>query len=421
MNTSAINESTATNDPHARFGDRGFPLLPGAIGRSTFYTGAPMPYAVRGNGCTVWDDRGRELIDANNNFTTLIHGNAHPALVEAGQRALADGACFGIPNEHEWELAETLLGRLPALDQVRFTNSGTEAVMSAFRIARAVTGRDGLIMALGGYHGTSEPALCAGGQAYLRGVPIGVIDDVTTLPVNDVEGLRAAVESAPHKYAAIIVDLLPNRAGMIPVNQEFVREARRLATEHGIVLIIDEVISLRLGPHGYAAEYDVAPDLLTAGKIIGGGLPIGAVLGTEEFMRCLDPAQSGSLAHSGTFSGNPVSMAAGSASLKLLTAEEVARLNDLGARARSAITKVIDPHGWEVRGAGSLMRPVPTGAVQVPAETQQRLWWNCYERGLLLAPGNLTSLSTPMTVAVVDDVAERLADAVVATANENAG
>src|SRR5205807_1843513 len=150
------------------------PLLPGGYGRSTYYTGAPAPYAIRGEGHRIWDDRGRELIDANGNFTSLVHGNAHPQIVEAASRAMRDGSCWGIPNLHEWEHAEILLSRLPGLDQVRYTNSGTEAVMTAIRIARASTGRDACIVARGGYHGTSDVALCAGGEQYTRGVPRGV-------------------------------------------------------------------------------------------------------------------------------------------------------------------------------------------------------------------------------------------------------
>ena len=160
-------------DPQLRRGSKGFPLLPGGFGRSTYYLGAPTPYAVRGEGYKVWDDRGRELIDANNNFTTLIHGNAHPALVEAASRVIKNGSCWGIPNKQEWEHAELLLARLPGLDQVRYTNSGTEAVMTAVRVARGVTGRDGVIMMQNGYHGSSELALCTGGPQYRRGVPAG--------------------------------------------------------------------------------------------------------------------------------------------------------------------------------------------------------------------------------------------------------
>ena len=403
-------------DPHLRIGPRGFPLLPGGYGRSTYYTGAPSPYATRGTGCIVRDDRGRELIDANNNFTSLIHGNAHPEINEAACRTLSAGASWGIPNLEEWELADLLLGRLPDLDQVRFANSGTEAVMSGLRIARAATGREKVIVTSGGYHGTSEVALVAGGPAYTKGVTQGVIKDVTRVPLNDVASLRQAVESSPEAYAAIILDLLPNRAGLLAISEEFVREARSLATRYGIVLMIDEVISFRLDYHGLAHAYGVVPDMVTCGKVIGGGFPVGAVIGRADLMQEVDPTRPGSLPHGGTFSGNPVSMAAGAVALRLYTDSEVQRLNRLGDQAREDLNARVAPAGWEVRGRGSLLRAVPAGANKVAEDVQHRLWWETYRRGLLGSPANLLSLSTPMDQAVVDDLVDRLADAVLATA-----
>ncbi|WP_218022460.1 aspartate aminotransferase family protein [Nocardia amamiensis] len=403
-------------DPHLRRGARGFPLLPGGYGRSTYYTGAPGPYAIRGEGYRLRDDRGRELIDANNNFTVLIHGNSHPEINQAAVKALSEGASWGIPNIYEWELAELLLSRLPALDQVRFANSGTEAVMSAFRIARASTGRERVIVTRGGYHGTSEVALVSGGPSYTRGITEGVIKDVTTVPLNDVEFLREAVEVAADTYAAIILDLLPNRAGLLSLSEEFVREARDLATRHGIVLIIDETISLRLGFNGLSRDYGIDPDLLTTGKLIGGGFPVGAIAGRAELMQEVDPTRAGSLPHGGTFSGNPVSMAAGAATLRLYSEAEVQRLNRLGDAAREAVNSRIAAVGWEVRGRGSLLRAVPSGIERVDEPTQHRLWWASYERGLLGSPANLLSLSTPMDAGVVDEVADRLTAAVLATA-----
>lgn len=414
-----ITQSHPLEDPHLRRGPRGFPLLPGGYGRSTYYTGAPSPYAIRGEGYRVWDDRGHELIDANNNFTSLIHGNAHPEITEAATKALTAGASWGIPNLYEWELADLLLSRLPELDQVRFANSGTEAVMSAIRIARASTGRERVIVTKGGYHGTSDVALVPGGPAYQRGVTRGVINDVTAVPLNDVDVLRHEVEAAPDSYAAIILDLLPNRAGLLRISEEFVHTARDLATRYGIVLIIDEVISLRLGFNGFSGEYGVSPDLLTTGKLIGGGFPVGAVAGKAELMAEVDPTRPGSLPHGGTFSGNPVSMAAGSVALRLFTQEEVKRLNHLGDTTRDTVNAKIADAGWEVRGRGSLLRAVPTGAEKVDEQTQHELWWASYERGLLGSPANLLSLSTPMDEKVAGDIADRLADAVLAVANQN--
>jgi glutamate-1-semialdehyde 2,1-aminomutase len=386
------------------------------MGRSSLSVGEATPFVVRGEGYRLWDDSGRELIDANNNFTVSVHGHAHPEIVEAAERALRDGASFGLPNLYEWEHAELMLERFPALDQVRYTNSGTEAVMTALRVARANTGRDAVIVVQDGYHGTSDVALCASGDRYTRGVPQGVVDDVTVVPLNDTERLRATVESDPGRYAAVLIDLLPNRAGLVSLSPEFVRLARELTAAHGLVLIVDEVISLRLGPQGLSGEYGVEPDLATVGKIIGGGFPVGAVVGREELMRALAVTVPNFLEHGGTFSGNPVSMAAGIPSLRLLTADAIARLNRLGEDARLAVHSRVADAGWEVRGRGSLFRPFPAGATQMDGDLRKRLWWAAYDRGLLLTQANCVSLSTPMTDDVVADVAERLADAVLAVA-----
>ncbi|MDR6958312.1 glutamate-1-semialdehyde 2,1-aminomutase [Pseudomonas brassicacearum] len=399
-------------DPQLRRGSKGFPLLPGGYGRSTYYLGAPTPYAVRGEGYKVWDDRGRELIDANNNFTTLIHGNAHPALVEAASRVIKNGSCWGIPNKQEWEHAELLLARLPGLDQVRYTNSGTEAVMTAVRVARGVTGRDGIIMMQNGYHGSSDLALCTGGPQYRRGVPAGVSNDVTLVAFNDLAALEEAVAARPDYFAAIIIDVLPNRAGLIAATPEFIKGARALASRYGVVLIIDEVISLRLGFNGACTEYGITPDLLTTGKLIGGGFPVGAFAGREELMRHLDPTGPSPLPQAGTFSGNPVSMAAGAESLRLLTSDVIGSMNALGDEARLAIADRVEALGWEVRGKGSLFRPFPKTGIAYTAELQHKLWWAAYDRGVLLSPANLIALSSPMTQAVVNDLADRLTDAI---------
>lgn len=417
MSTETTVPKTSTQgDPHLLRGPREYPLLPGGFGRSTLYTGAPPFYAVKGEGCLLTDDRGRRLIDANNNFTTLIHGNAHPQITEAAQAAMLDGSSFGIPNLREWEHAEILLSRLPELDQIRYTNSGTEAVMTAVRVARAATGRERCIVAKGGYHGTSEVALCAGGPQYTRGVTKGVVDDVTVLELNDLDALRTAVEAAPDQYALIIIDLLPNRAGLVPVEREFVSLARELADQNGILLLIDEVISMRLGYHGFIGKYGITPDLITVGKIIGGGFPVGAVIGRGEVMGVLDPTKPGCLPHGGTFSANPVSMAAGAVSLRLLTAEEIARLNQFGDEIRRSVNAAVSKVGWEVRGTGSLLRPFPTGVTQVSETVGRKLWWAAYDRGLLLSPANLGSLSTPMSAAVINELSEILADAIRDTA-----
>lgn len=417
MNAFAASQtSSAGAEERLRRGPRGHLLLPGGVGRSTLSVGEDTPLVVRGEGYKLWDDSGREVIDANNNFTVGVHGHAHPEIVEAAEHALRDGASFGLPNLYEWAHAELMLERFPTLDQVRYTNSGTEAVMTAVRVARASTGRDAVLVVHDGYHGTSDVALCASGDKYTRGVPQGVVNDVTLVPINDTDRLREAIEAEPERYAAVLIDLLPNRAGLIAVSPEFVHLARDLTTQHGIRLIVDEVISLRLGFRGLSGEYGINPDLATVGKIIGGGFPVGAVIGREEIMRELAVTKPGYLEHGGTFTGNPVSMAAGAVSLRLYTEEAIARLNRLGDEARQSLAARIQDAGWEVRGRGSLFRPFPNGVVHLDNDLRKRLWWAAYDRGLLLTQANCVSLSTPMTDEVVADVVERLSDAVLAVA-----
>jgi glutamate-1-semialdehyde 2,1-aminomutase len=416
LDNKAQTDTEVQVDPQARVNASGIPLLAGGFGRAAYHVGAtPPPYACRGEGYRLWDETGREFIDANGNFTTLIHGNAHPQIVAAAERAIRSGSSWGIPNTAEWELAETLLGRLPGLDQIRFTNSGTEAVMAAIRLTRAFTGRDDVIMTKDGYHGSSDVALSTAGS--VRGVPTAVTDAVSLVPVNDIDTLRSLFVDGGGRFAAIILDLLPNKAGLISLDPEFVAEARSLSAEHGTLLIIDEVISIRLGAHGLSGEYGVVPDLLTTGKLIGGGFPVGALAGRAEYMSALDPRRPDEVNLSGTFSGNPVAMAAGTEALRLLDDLQLNRLNAMGNLARTEASLRVADVGWEFRGLGSLLRPFPKNARKVPASTQQALWWAAYDRGVILSSANLAALSTPMTGEVVADLTDRLVEAVIETVN----
>lgn len=407
----ATGASGGTTSHEFARGPRGHLLLPGGIGRSTLFMGEETPHAVRGEGYRVWDDQGRELLDGNSNFTVSIHGHGNPEITSAAIKAMETGACYGLPNWYEWDHAKLMLDRFPYFDQVRYANSGTEAVMSAIRLARASTSRERVLVIQDGYHGTSEVALCAGGDHYRRGVTRGVQQDVIAVRVNDVQALRATVEEAPDTFAAILLDLLPNRAGLIGLTPEFVGLARELSSRHGIVFIVDETISIRLGYGGLIGEYGIEPDLLTTGKIIGGGFPVGAIVGVESVMRELDVRSSSFLEHSGTFTANPVVMAAGAVSLALLTPSEIARINELGQRGRDALEERIADAGWEVRGRGSLFRPFPVGATQVATDVRRAIWWAAYERGLLLSQAVGVAISTPMNPDVVDDLVDRFADA----------
>ncbi|MGH2945025.1 MAG: aspartate aminotransferase family protein [Solirubrobacteraceae bacterium] len=383
-------------------------VLPGGYGRSTFAVGPDSPYAVRGDGYRLWDDTGAELIDLNNNFTALVHGHANEHIAEAATAAMRAGVSFGLPNEHELEHAEALLARLPDADVVRYTNSGTEAVMTALRIARAHTGRNRCIVIRDAYHGTSDGVLAAGGPRSRRGVPAGVLAETTVLGLNDRASLGEAVERHGTELAAVLIDLLPNRAGLVAADPEYVQELVRLRREHGVLLISDEVIAFRLRWDGWSASYDLAPDLTVLGKLIGGGFPVGAIAGRRAVMQELNPLLARGLEHGGTFSGNPVTMAAGLASLDLLDPPAVERLNRLGDEARAHLAESIAPLGWTVRGTGSLLRPWPPGTAAERTDRARQLWWAAYGRGLLLNPSGLVALSTPMDADVTAYVVAEL-------------
>jgi len=413
-----MTESETAGDVGARFStaenERARKVLPGGFGRSTFAgAGAWSPYVASGAGPFVTDSEGRELVDYNNNFTTLVHGNAHPAIVAAAQEAMRSGASFGLPHASELEHAEELLGRFPAFDLVRYANSGSEAVSLALRVARAATGRDRVVFVRSAYHGTGDVALVSGGPAYLRGIPDAISGDVSLAELNEIASFLEATDPAKGELAAVVVDLLPNRAGLRRLSKEFAAAVEERCRELGALLIVDEVISFRLNHGGFHSEYGLDPDLVTLGKLIGGGSPIGAVVGKGAVMEELDPRRPGGLEHGGTFTGNPVSMAAGRASLELLDADAVERINGLGDMARERLAKRIAPLGWEVRGQGSLLRPFPLDASpDETSELQRRLWWAAYGRDVLLIQSGFMCVSTAMDESLVADSIDRVADSV---------
>lgn len=351
--------------------------MPGGNTRLTVFREPYPVYAERGNGSRVVDVDGIERIDFVNNYTALVHGHAHPRIVEAATRAVERGSCFGFPTELEIDLAEALIARGASFEQVRFTNSGTEAVMLAVKAARAFTGRPKIAKCEGAYHGSYdlveasvEPPDSLWGTAEepvavpsAAGTPASVTEAVVVIPFNDPETTSRILAAHADELAAVIIDPLPNRVGLIPASTDFLGTVQRFCNANGVVLISDEIISFRLNYAGAQAEFGYEADLTTLGKLIGGGFPVGAVAGRRDIMAVFDPRGSGPLVpHAGTFNANPVSMAAGLATLALLTPGAIAELNALGEACRSqighAITKADLP--WQVSGAGSLFRIHPT-------------------------------------------------------------
>jgi glutamate-1-semialdehyde 2,1-aminomutase len=285
-----------------------------------------------------------------------------------------------MPTAAEVEFAEHLGERVPAVDRWRFTNSGSEAVMMAVRVARAATGRDAVLHFEGCYHGSYDGILDPGDP----GVSIGVASDTVCVPIGDSAALLAALDEHGDRLACVVFDAMPGRAGMVPASPDYVALLRGETARRGILLIHDEVITFRLAHAGLHSTYGLEPDLLALGKVIGGGFPVGAVGGRADVLEQFDPRRDRPVGHGGTFSANPVTLRAGLAALELLDEPAIERLNEMG----DALRERLRAQGWDVTGSGSLLR--------VHADDHVSLWWRLYEEGLLIGANGLASMSTPM-------------------------
>jgi glutamate-1-semialdehyde 2,1-aminomutase len=414
--------------------------MPGGTTRTTTYFDPYPLYIDRGEGCRIWDVDGTERLDMLGNYTAMILGHAHPKVVEAIQRQAARGTAFAAANPVEVELAELLCERVPSLDLVRFCNSGTEATMFAMRLARAFTGRPKIARIEGGYHGTHDhaevsthPDPAAAGPADRPlarpdsiGTPSWALEQTVVLPFNDPGAAERILREEGEQVAAVILEPIIGAGGVIAATPEFLSRLRELTSELGMLLIFDEVISLRVAPGGAQQLYGVVPDLTTMGKIIGGGLPVAAFGGRAEVMELLDPRRDPSLAQGGTYNGNPLGMAAGLAAMKELTPDVYEDLNRKGARVKDQLSEVFAAHGVaaQVNGVGSLFaihftdRPVVDYRSRATSDARltRDFFLGLVNHGVLLAPRAMGALSTPMGeleiqgfVDAVDEVvAERL-------------
>lgn len=282
--------------------------------------GTPL-FISKGDGCHVWDADDNQFIDFCGSWGPLILGHNHPKVREKVISVMQNGMSFGAPTALENDLAELIIKNNRFVEKIRFTSSGTEAVMSAVRLARGVTGRDKIIKFEGCYHGHSDALLVKAGSGLVTfgetssaGVPVAFANETLVLPLNDKNALKEAFESFKDQIAAVIIEGIPANNGLLIQDQEYIRYLREMCTEHKALLIFDEVITgFRLGFEGAAAHYDIVPDLVTYGKIIGGGLPVGMFGGKAEYMAHISP--DGGVYQGGTLSGNPVAMAAGIAQL----------------------------------------------------------------------------------------------------------
>jgi len=420
--------------------------LPGGVSRNTVFR-QPFPaYAQYGAGCRVIDVDGNPRIDLANNMASLIHGHAYPAIVEAVTEQLQRGTAFTLPTEAEMRFARLLCERVPVADKLRFVNSGTEAVMAAIKAARSFTRRPKLAKIEGTYHGTYDyaetsqnPTPETWGQVdqplsvpVARGTPSGALQDVVVLPFNDIDRSRAILDQHRDSIAGILVDPMPHRVGLIPASTEFIVFLREWADQNGALLILDEVITLRMAYGGASTWFPVSPDLITMGKIIGGGFPVGAFAGREEVMEMLDPRQGAiPFPHSGTFSANPITMTAGRVAMEQYDQAAVDRLNELGEYTRSRIAETIQRRGADacVTGAGSMFRfhfkPEPPRnyrtAYTTPEEKQRmtRFVDFLFERGFMLISTCTAALSTVTERTQIDEFIEALDEGLKADADSN--
>lgn len=367
--------------------------FPGGSSRTTLAAGSQARYAAYAEGWRIVDVDGCELIDLHGDYSALVHGNAFAPVVAAARDALQRGSAFGMPTAAEVELADCLASRLRWAGRWRFTGSGSEAMMAAVRAARAASGREKLVRFAGCYHGGWD-ALAQPGEA---GVPRGVGEQVLTLPSGDAQALERVLVDRGGEIACVLLDLMPNRAGLRPVAPAFATLVRELTRERGIALILDEVITFRMALGGMGERYGIEADIVTLGKLVGGGLPIGALGGPPAWMDVFDPARPDALALAGTFAANPVSMRAGLAALQALDRGAIERAGALGVRLRDGLTA----RGYEVSGEGSLCKLLAPDA--------KAMWPRLYEQGVLIAADGLMSVSTVMDEQVIDRVLQAFA------------
>ncbi|WP_210570237.1 aspartate aminotransferase family protein [Streptomyces sp. GESEQ-4] len=333
-------------------------VLPG--GETRFVTYYP-PYPVilaEGHGSRLTDVDGTEYLDLVNNYTSLIHGNAYPPATAAAAEVLASGAVFPSPHELQVELAELLAARLPSVQRVRFTNSGTEASVLAARLAQRATGRGRLLLFDGAYHGSAPPLLPDG-------------PEVVTVPYNDVDAAR---EALTEDVAAVFAEPFLGAGGVIPGRPDFLRSVADLARARGALFVLDEVQSLRNAVGGEQTRLGLRPDLTVMGKVIGGGMPIGAIGGSEELLRLTAASTDRGLAHSGTFNGHLTAAAAGAVTLRHLDAPAIGRLDRAARRLADSITTAAAGAGIPatVTRAGSILNVHFTPTAPVDAEQARR-------------------------------------------------
>jgi glutamate-1-semialdehyde 2,1-aminomutase len=398
-------------------------VMPGGDTRTgTFY--APYPtFMDRGEGSELLDVDGNRYVDFLGNYTSLIHGHAEPRIAAAIAEQASRGTALGYPGEAQVRLAELLSSRVPSIEQLRFCNSGTEAVMNAIRCARAFTGRRMVVKVEGGYNGAYDMAqvsVSPGQYAppYPSGVPEGpgispgILAEVLVTPFNDLETLRWILERYGREVAAVLVEPVVSMAGVLLPDEGYLDGVVEATRAVGALSIFDEIVTFRLATGGAQQLYGPAPDLTVLGKIIGGGLPVGAFGGRADVMAVFDPRRPGTISHSGTMNGNNATMVAGLTSLGMYDEPAVDRLADLGDRLRRGLQREMDARSvlGYAQGIGSLAHihycagPVRTyrDGLLSPRPCSRLMHLGLLTRGYLVAPRGLLAVNTAMTEAEID-------------------
>jgi glutamate-1-semialdehyde 2,1-aminomutase len=399
---------TAAASPRSRaLFDEARRLLPGGVNspvRSFRAVGGDPLFIARASGARVWDEDGREYLDYVGSWGPMLLGHAHPAVTEALAAQAPLGTSFGAPSRLEVEMAATLVRMVPSLEMVRMVNSGTEATMAAVRLARAATRRDKIVKFAGCYHGHADGFLIqAGSGAATFGVPdspgvtAGAARDTLVARFNDLADVRARFGEHPGQVAAVIVEPVVGNMGVVAPRPGFLEGLRAVCSEHGALLVFDEVMTgFRVARGGAQERYGVSPDLTTLGKIIGGGLPVGAYGGRRDLMSLVAPA--GPVYQAGTLSGNPLAMAAGLATLRAIEADAdlYRRIDARAAALEDGLAEAIrrGGHACHVARVGSMwtlfMTPDPVadwdGAARSDTERYGRFFRALLARGVALAP-----------------------------------
>ena len=409
--------------------DRAVKVIPGGVNspvRAYGAIGIAPRFIDRADGCHIYDVDGKEYVDYIDSWGPMILGHNFPEVKESVLKACEKGLSFGCATAIEVEMAEFICAHIPHVDMVRMVNSGTEAVMSAVRVARGFTGKNKVIKFAGCYHGHSDAMLVSAGSGVMTsgvpdsaGVPKGCTEDTMTAVYNDLDSVRALMEQADGQTAAVIVEAVGANMGVVPPKKGFLEGLRKLCDEYGALLIFDEVITgFRLAFGGAAEYFGVTPDLVTYGKIIGAGMPVGAYGGRREIMELVSPV--GKVYQAGTLSGNPIAMAAGLTQLKYLYEhQEIYKdLEEKGKRLYGGMEKILAEknlpyHINHVSSLGSLFFTEQEVVDYISAKSSDTKAFSEYFKGMLaqgihMAPSQFEAmfLSTAHTDEIIDQTLE---------------